>query len=674
MNKITASWPALCAVAATAPALAQTDRWEPSADAVHERWASFEPRFQRHTCPRTDKKYDTSRVTCGYVLVPEDRTDADSRLIKLSVMKIAAAVDAQPELAIALLIPGGPGGPTIDFFVDVMVLDEQFPAFGERSDIIAFDERGVGYSEAELCRGITRPWLRGVPTFPDGEARFADDVRRCFREARDRGVAVDAYSTWHNALDVRDIRRALGYSQWNIWGGSYGTRLGQAVMQVDSGGTRSAILDAVMPAVFPEGGLPVGFRSSLDAIKEACANDRRCTADAGDLTGRLEATLSAYDAEPLILEDLDENIFEGGRFVLDGQILASIVFVTLYLRPAYGSLPSITKALEDRDSDGLAVYLTELSRGFGANQGFGIGMNFVTNCRSDLFEVSAATRVSERLSRWVIEPGLGDGAAQRCAAAYRADPDASTVALKSDIPTLLVAGAMDPATTPALARSILPGLTQATLLEVPFTGHGALPALNEYRPGCTDELIASFVADPRRRVEIPCADAIRPPDFLVRWRPTRQPERFLSSIRDGARPILPAVVTAGLVFAFLAFPLAAIGRRIDGRAFSPGARIRLLAWLGAALSLTAGGVAAAAIATTVREYLFSLPFGVVPWIGWAGWLAVAGVLTGVAAAAEHVRRRRETQAGIGTAVGVSLTALLSAAFFVFLVSIGAGPI
>jgi pimeloyl-ACP methyl ester carboxylesterase len=673
MNVIDTSLRVLCAVAATAPAVAQTIAWQPQREAIHERWSSFEPRFERQACPRTDKEYDTSRVTCGYVLVPEDRTDPASRLIELSVMKIAAELETGPELALALLIPGGPGGPTIDFFVDAMVIDGRLPAVGERSDLIAFDQRGIGYSEAELCRGVARPWLRGVPMIPDGEARFFGDLRRCFHEARDRGIAVDAYSTWHNAHDVRDIRRALGYAQWNLWGGSYGTRLGQAVMQIDAEGVRSAILDAVLPAVFPEGGLPLGLRSSLDAIKEACSSDRRCVADSGDLTGRLEAMLAAYEANPLILEHLDASVFEGGRFVLDGQILTSLVFVTLYARQAYGSLPSITKALEDRDADGLAAFVEGLSLAFDASRGYGVGMNFVTNCRSDLFEVSAATRATEPLARWVIEPGLGDGAAERCAAAYRVDPDASVVALQSDIPTLLIAGAADPATPPALARSILPGLSHVTLLEVPFTGHGALPALNDYSPGCADALIADFVADPRRRVEIPCGEAIRPPGFLTRWRATHRPERFLSSIRDGARPILPALAAAGLLFAFVALPIAAIGRRIDGRAASSRARIRLLAWLGATLSLAAGAVAAAAIAVTVRDYLFALPFGVVSWIGWAGWLAVAGVLAAAAAVVEYVLRR-ETRRGIGTAAGVCLTALFSAAFLAFLVSIGAGPI
>jgi pimeloyl-ACP methyl ester carboxylesterase len=611
------------------------------------------------------------------VLVPEDRTNPGSRLIRLSGMKISAASKGRSEHALALLIPGGPGGPTLDFVLRFFVVNGRFPPFMEHLDAIAFDQRGIGYSDASLCREIPAQWMRGVAIIPDGEARFVDDMRRCLNEARDQGIAVDAYSTWHSAHDVRDIRRALGYTQWNLWGGSYGGRLAQAVMQVDSQGVRAAILDSPIPAVFPaEGsvGTPVSLRSSLNAIQGACAKHARCSKDVGDLDGRLEALLVAYDAKPLVLEHLDKDLTENGRVVLDGQMLAALFFLTLRATPLYGGLPLFLKALEDRDVEAMTAHVTLGIDAFRAGYSFGMGMNFVTNCRSSFNRTSPAAGRSEPLSRWVVEPMLGDRGPGRCTAAYRADPDASVVELKSDIPALVLAGAIDAGPSVAEARSIMPGLTKGIFLEFPWLGHGVVPALSDLVPGCGDAVVVSFIENPEGPVDISCARAIGPPDFLTRVRETKRPLRFVSSIRDGARPIWPVIAAVGLLFPVIAFPVAAIGRRLDGTRDRSLRRIRLLSWFGATLSMAGGAVAGWAVFMTITRYPLALPIGVVPWIAWGGWLSLAGALAAVSGVILFVRGRKDTTVTAGSLIGACLTALLSIAFLVFLVSIGAGPV
>jgi pimeloyl-ACP methyl ester carboxylesterase len=39
------------------------------------------------------------------------------------------------------------------------------------------------------------------------------------------GIDLNQYQTNAAADDVEDVRRALGIAQWNLLGGSYGTRL-----------------------------------------------------------------------------------------------------------------------------------------------------------------------------------------------------------------------------------------------------------------------------------------------------------------------------------------------------------------------------------------------------------------------------------------------------------------
>ena len=45
------------------------------------------------------------------------------------------------------------------------------------------------------------------------------------------GFDLSQYNSAANALDLQDIRRALGYAQWNVHGHSYGTRLALVAMR-----------------------------------------------------------------------------------------------------------------------------------------------------------------------------------------------------------------------------------------------------------------------------------------------------------------------------------------------------------------------------------------------------------------------------------------------------------
>jgi hypothetical protein len=70
----------------------------------------------------------------------------------------------------------------------------------------------------------------------------------------------------------------------------------------------------------------------------------------------------------------------------------------------------------------------------------------------------------------------------------------------------------------------------------------------------------------------------------------------------------------------------------------------------------------------------ALPIGVAPWIAWGGWLSLCGVLCAVAAISQYLQNRKNAAAGIGVLMGIGGTTVLSIACFVFLTSIGAGPL
>ncbi|NJK78907.1 MAG: alpha/beta hydrolase [Chloroflexaceae bacterium] len=102
----------------------------------------YEPRFAVASCPFEPESDAT--IECGYLVVPEDRTNADSPEIELAVAIIRSPDPAKAPDPI-LYLEGGPGGTalyTIDRWVQM--------GLASNRDVIVMDQRGTGFSRPTL--------------------------------------------------------------------------------------------------------------------------------------------------------------------------------------------------------------------------------------------------------------------------------------------------------------------------------------------------------------------------------------------------------------------------------------------------------------------------------------------------------------------------------------------
>lgn len=641
-------------------------------ESVHPAWQDFQPEFTPHVCPfhSAAPTYDPDEFICGYVLVPEDRTNPDSRLIKLSVLRIVSTRE-NPERRAVIRLTGGPGGPSLGAGRIAAYQRAGTQKFREAADLIFFDQRGIGYSEAHFCRAVPRNFQYGVST-TEGAERLKQAFAKCLSEAQAEGIAIDAYSTWQNALDVRDIRIALGYEQWTLFGVSYGTELGQAVIQVDAPGVRAAILDSVVPAVPLEtggwGAIAYGFRSALDAISADCQADTACARDVGSFSDRFIAAFKTYDEEPLIIEDLNHGSFLTGKLVMDGDLAAGAVFQALYIHAIYADFPSLLRALETRDTEALAAYVEVLGRAI--DHSAGNGMELVANCRGAVVvtdaQYAAMIAAEPDLSNWTSTLEWED----LCEAAYRIDPDPAVERLVTDVPVLVAAGTVDPITPPNYSRSILPGLANGQYVEFPYTGHGALFS---HSAGCGGDLWVAFVNDPMAPLDTSCIDNVQAPQFLTRLKATKGPYRFARKLQAGTYPVPVMLLVGLLALSVIMFPLGWIARKVQGSGTASFAKARAIAWAGAAMTLAGLAWAIAQILSAATHHPMALPLGVPSAAGLTFWVALIGFgLTGFAlyrgATSPGFGRRH-----IGASIGLVLTSLASLGILAFLWRLGLGP-
>lgn len=641
-----------------------------------QKWIDFKPRLRKTICPfHGQEDYDPDIISCGDVLVPEDRTDPDSRLIKLAVMIVSASGEDPPGGAVVRL-DGGPGGSSVTVSRASFYSGAQGRQFREIAEWVFFDQRGTGYSEPAFCRVVPWPYQFGEASLAANVAAREAAIKTCLSEAAARGVRLDAYDNWQNALDVRDLRRALGHAQWSIFGLSYGTQLGQGVLQVDGEHIRAAVLDSVLPTGPAEArsraDMARGLEQALSAAAAGCPEQAPCQAWIADLPQRVATIAATYDAEPLLLDQLPPTAAQHGRMVIDGYIVTGFLFQLMYFRDYYSQLPIVLDVLERRDVIAMRAYASAI--GYPLDHVWGSGMGQLISCHGH--QPTAAQNRQALQDAPTLGPYfLGFYAYSGCETIYPAAPDPTRKVTLSAVPSLVVAGATDPITPPWTALEILPGLSNAQYVEFAYTGHGALLTSGD----CGLSILLDFIRNPEAQVDTSCAANMPPPKFLTRWRAAPQAFEYFNKVQEGARPILPAFALLVLLVAFVLYPATAVVRRVDDHrmhqqtsaALSGG---HLTSWLACMTGLAAVAFAAWTVWSWAQSYPLAVPVGLPNKIAIAGWLSVLAALLAGIGAYYAVRGFAARTTSVGTLLASVFIALAAVVVGVFLHSLGAGPI
>jgi pimeloyl-ACP methyl ester carboxylesterase len=164
----------------------------------------------------------------GRMLVAEDRNDPKSRKIEIGFLRLRST-SPRPGAPLVYLA-GGPGGSGVQALRGAR--QPVFLALREAGDVIALDQRGVGWSNHIPPCTAERP-LDPAKVLSEATltAYYRETLAGCLPRWRAAGVAVNGYTTEQNAADLEDLRRGLGARKIDLWGISYGTHLAMAAMR-----------------------------------------------------------------------------------------------------------------------------------------------------------------------------------------------------------------------------------------------------------------------------------------------------------------------------------------------------------------------------------------------------------------------------------------------------------
>lgn len=265
LNRLTALGASLAAGAVLASAAQAAPAVAPGAPQL--KWKDCEDGFQ-----------------CATATVPLDYSKPNRDTYKVALIKKPATGPADQRIGSLFTNPGGPGGSGVDFVRGTA--DSLYATLNQRYDIVGFDPRGTGASQAAIDCKVNQE-TDGIYSIPyatpdtDPNALLAKDkkyVQRCIN----KNHQILPYVTTGNvARDLDLLRQAVGDQKLNYLGFSYGTFLGATYASLFPDKLGHVVLDGPVDAdtyinhpskdLLAQNG---AFERELERFFQACAADQ----------------------------------------------------------------------------------------------------------------------------------------------------------------------------------------------------------------------------------------------------------------------------------------------------------------------------------------------------------------------------------------------------------------
>ena len=439
---------------------------------------------------------------CYTLSVPENHDKPGGRRLSLAIA-VAPALGGPQHKDPILILLGGPGDAAGFGYAGLL---RQHASLNVARDLVFVDQRGTGRSSPLAC-GLggsdddMQPYL--------DEFQAPDAAQRC--RARLGDVDLSRYRTTDFVADLELVRRALDVEQWNLHGGSYGTRVAQQYMARHPHRIRAAVLIGV---VSPSQIVPMSFAAdvgvALDSLTAQCARDAACRKAFPNFRRELDSVAARLERAPVpgTLAHPATGAPVSLRF--SRHALSEAVRSALYSPEATRHLPLYVHRAFQGDYASLATIQLRRQRNI-ARQGWQ-GLYLGATCAEDIARVDTAALYANARGSF-----YGVSRSRQHVAACRDWPVAtSDVWPTSDritTPVLLISGDMDPATPLSGAVDAQRAMTSSRLVVVRTGAHGFGGMSNQE---CIRELQSVFYDKPEpATIVAPCLASVRRLPFVT---------------------------------------------------------------------------------------------------------------------------------------------------------------
>ncbi len=442
-------------------------------------------------CDFVRDQTDLAPYSCGTLEVPENYNDVNSRTLEIRYIVLEAA---EKDIAKSPLIflSGGPGSSALQ--------PASLHYWGEsplraKRDIILFDQRGTGHSSAlpDIGPKLITILAQNLNSERERQA-FSSLIANDRRELRNAGIAVDQYNSFASAKDIDQLMAHLGHDTYNLYGVSYGTRLGRIVQASFPARVRSVFLHSPNPLegdfLFPR---LHNYSRALGRLFDHCKSAMDCGPGSADLKQDYIAALKSLEQRPGTVETQD------GPFVVNPQDAIYLLRTLLYRKDARVLVPDFIRALSAGDTSLIAKVV---ERDIAAQKYYNSSMWLAVERYEKFYAADSIEKVREAYSSLDLLPyelGLFTSLYLEGSAWHGNSLPPSERKLQfSDIPTIILVNQDDPVTPPSDGVKMLQRLPNSRLLITGDAGHGAAD-----RP-CQFSIMSQFMDNPDGPLDTAC--------------------------------------------------------------------------------------------------------------------------------------------------------------------------
>jgi len=406
--------------------------------------------------------YEGIRVDAelGRFTVPQKHSRPNGPKLKLAFMRLKSTA-SRPGPPIVYLA-GGPGGSGIDIAKGPR--GKLFLELRKVADVIALDQRGIGKSQPSMkCEGELE--LSTPATRANLLKQVEEASRRCAARLRAHGVELGAFNIVESAHDVDALRRVLGVGKISLWGSSYGSQLGFAVLRYHDRNIHRVVFSGVegpdhtlkLPDIVER------QLQRLDSFIKADVALRARYAEPQAVVAR--RVLTRAQMEPLAVTGTDGQMVRLGPFDIQ-MALAGLIGT----RGGMAVLPATLAALDRRDASSELVQ--DVAAGSASLRTFVTSaIPFAVDCQ--LGATPSRMEQVRQLADNALVPDPDFPIPEACGAwGLKPLPAAARTPVRSGVPILFFSGTLDGRTPPSNVIDLLPGFSNARQVLIEGSGHG----------------------------------------------------------------------------------------------------------------------------------------------------------------------------------------------------------
>jgi class 3 adenylate cyclase/pimeloyl-ACP methyl ester carboxylesterase len=459
-------------------------------------------------------------VTCGYLSVPEDRSNPRGRWIHLLYHRYPArhpssdlpVIDVNSEFT----LPDSSSGHD----ADATASDPAQTRYRDDHEIITIAARGLYRSSPALSCPEFAAVTPAILTHAQNDPTIIDLGQAALRACRNRltkaGVALDRYTFLDQANDVVDLTEALRLNRFDLEGSQDGALVALAVARARPDAVRSLYLVAPdAPSLTLLSDPTAELAAAFDRFQIQCQKDPHCRRAYPDLDRLFRADVTEANAHPQMIaaNNITSIRLIGPRVSLrlDGDRLAKALYAVLAGNPE--GLPLLPTGIKHPNSDLDASLALAASYPLALHD-FPWGGFLSRLCSYDENTRSPGAPLSDNARPEFA--GNDDPAYQWMCAAWQvaAVPSSAVQALTPDVPTMIVLAALSP--DPEIQATAALRTQLSHVLVLTFDTPTLASSESNYFPACVVDLRDQFEREPTRRIDPRSCEGQSPPiKFII---------------------------------------------------------------------------------------------------------------------------------------------------------------